>query len=614
MTNPYAFTWKGFFVLARKVFFISILLLLVSAAVFSLETSPYRIKEFDVNLTQSAKVAVSGEISKNDELEIEFLAFKKNESQRIISEEAILESGGGKTIKGTFEDKNGNRAAVFAIKNLYDYRDNPEFTITLKTRLLRIAEIGVGEDYNLSTPAKDFKEFTKATKYIESTDPELVSKASLEFTSDSAVGTVKDIAEWVRKNIRYDMNYYDKVYSAKETYMARAGVCDEFANLTAAFLRIKGIPAKYVSGISFDGKRFGNHGWLKAYLKGKWYSVDSTYGEAFFLDAAHFEISEASDAEDIGGLVTRTRSSKTLERNMEISGLPLVEINSATEFSGLLGTKIITPEKIYAGNEFDINAHIKNNSGKKIMVPIELKLHPDFEYDDAGKIIILEKDEEKNINWRVKNNSHLEPSTYLTYNAFFKSPEKDEEFPLKIYYSAIQEREAKSAIELEDISPKIDYENKILLLVMTMANKGSETGSFFGTLFYDDRNLGNFEGNVEGKASLAVEERVENFIPGKYTLTFFASGKTRSYSILVPEKQEEKIIVEETTKPASENETTETAEETTSLPKAGDEKNPADGDFIEELFAENPMMLISACTIIVIAAAAAFWLIAGRRA
>jgi len=176
----------------------------------------------------------------------------------------------------------------------------------------------------------------------------------IEFNSNSEIETISEITEWVNTNIQYDFeNYYNGVYSAKQTYNSGAGVCDEFANLTAAFMRIKGIPARYVTGISYDGERFGLHGWIEVYLPNTgWIGVDSTYGEAGYVDAAHFAIAKTFWCEQSNWFFSKNKKQEKITIQSEPS--LDVKLNSIEFFDNLINAEIIKPTQVQTGETFEI--------------------------------------------------------------------------------------------------------------------------------------------------------------------------------------------------------------------------------------------------------------------
>ena len=91
------------------------------------------------------------------------------------------------------------------------------------------------------------------------------------------------IAEWVNKNIKYDMFYSGKTeYTALDIYEMKSGVCHHFTRLSNALLYSLGYKVAYVTGIPADGSTFNIrnnlHAWSIIKLGNTWYPFDSTWG------------------------------------------------------------------------------------------------------------------------------------------------------------------------------------------------------------------------------------------------------------------------------------------------------------------------------------------------
>ena len=100
------------------------------------------------------------------------------------------------------------------------------------------------------------------------------------------------IATWVASNIYYDMDSLQSGISihdntAESVLDNRRGVCEGYASLTRALLRVSGIPSRTVSGYALgvgtngrwpEGSDFGtNHAWNVAFVDGQWRTVDTTW-------------------------------------------------------------------------------------------------------------------------------------------------------------------------------------------------------------------------------------------------------------------------------------------------------------------------------------------------
>ncbi len=512
---------------------IALLILFFAGCAFAQEFRPATVKSIDVTITTEAMGSLSGTLNSKDELDILYLSIQKDEKQEILSLEEYLAIGNDK-IKPSHIQRNGLTYALYEVTNLAKYSQTPEFTITRKARVKRTAEIGLNTDYNLSKKISEFSEYTQPTLYIESNDRELQTKASIEFTSDSQIETIREIAEWVNNNIEYDFaNYYEGVYSAKQTYNSRAGVCDEFANLTAAFTRIKGIPTRYVTGVSFDGQRFGMHGWLEVYSPGNgWIGVDSTYGEAGYLDAAHITLAKTSDANNSIDFIATTRSIEPVQLKVELP-LPKVEINSVEFFQNLLDAKLTKPEKIGPGETFEISAKIKNISGENAILPIQLVLHEDFVYNDKPRLVWFEKGEEKTITWEARAPELKFEKGYYNFGLLLLMPDGNITDELRVVPNK-NFTENGPNIRVKDISPFISGDS--LEVKMLFENVGDETGNAYVEAWFDGIQLETSTVEVPKYGEKNFSYIVRKIHEGNVTLRVITTLETKTIELQIPEE------------------------------------------------------------------------------
>ncbi|MCR4335924.1 MAG: transglutaminase-like domain-containing protein [archaeon] len=521
-----------------KKLIIIIFLLFLSSFVLAQEFRPSTVKTMDVTITSEATGSFAGTITRGDELEIFFITIQEEPKQELISLEEYMEIG-GEIIKPVYIERDELKYAQYKISDLYNYAKTNTFKLIRKARIKRTSSFGLGEDYNLKKEITEFSEFKKATGYIEVDDQELRSKVSLEFNSDSQIETVRQITEWVNNNIEYDFeNYYDATYSAKETYNSRAGVCDEFANLTAAFTRIKGIPTKYVTGISFDGERFGLHGWLEVYLPGTgWIGVDSTYGEAGYLDAAHFTIAKTTDANKAIDLIaiTRSREPITITTNLD---LPKVEINSVEFFENLTEVKLNKPEQVSPEELFKITAEIKNISGKKVIMPIGLVLHEKFSIENNEKLVFFEIDETKTITWEARAPNEKVEGGYYTYGLILLLPDENISDTIKVIPSK-DYTDSGANIRVKDVSPFINEKN--LELKIILENLGNGKGSVFVEILFEGNQVEANEIILHEFEEKNLDYIVRNIRPGKITVKI-NTPEEKVFEIQIPEKEETLVV------------------------------------------------------------------------
>ena len=113
-------------------------------------------------------------------------------------------------------------------------------------------------------------------KYLQKTDKidineDIIKQASfLARGEDDLYKVVYNLASWTKKNINYSLTTVTSQASQKASWVLenRYGVCDELTNLFIAMSRSLGIPARFVSGISYTNSEqfsepWGLHGWAE---------------------------------------------------------------------------------------------------------------------------------------------------------------------------------------------------------------------------------------------------------------------------------------------------------------------------------------------------------------
>lgn len=105
--------------------------------------------------------------------------------------------------------------------------------------------------------------------------------------SARACATPREAASWIGEQIHLTMTFEAGVTgvhsSAEDAWMAKRGVCQDFAHLSIAALRCQGIPARYVSGYlvpTRDGDvgltaQGESHAWVE-FWDGTWLPMDPT--------------------------------------------------------------------------------------------------------------------------------------------------------------------------------------------------------------------------------------------------------------------------------------------------------------------------------------------------
>ncbi len=114
------------------------------------------------------------------------------------------------------------------------------------------------------------------TRYCES---DLLGSATAKLFGKLAPGAarVREICDWVHRNVDYRVGSSDSTTTACDVFRNRAGVCRDFAHLAVTFCRALNIPARLAVGYTaFDAPPPDFHAMFEAWLGGRWMLFDPT--------------------------------------------------------------------------------------------------------------------------------------------------------------------------------------------------------------------------------------------------------------------------------------------------------------------------------------------------
>ena len=132
----------------------------------------------------------------------------------------------------------------------------------------------IGESLISQTPAEVLT-YLNPSRYCES---DLLCRFAFQEFGQLYPGfsRVQAICNWVFEQLDYWPGSTNATTTAADVLLQRTGVCRDFAHLAIALCRGMGIPARYVAGYALDLQPPDFHGFMEAFLDGKWYLFDPT--------------------------------------------------------------------------------------------------------------------------------------------------------------------------------------------------------------------------------------------------------------------------------------------------------------------------------------------------
>ena len=164
--------------------------------------------------------------------------------------------------------------------------------------------------------------YTCATRLTEA-DGAVRELAQSVASLDSPRGLIK-LAEEIAQRVKYRPGTTEVTSTASEALALGNGVCQDHAHLMLACCRLRGVPARYVSGYIEPGKgpHGASHAWVDVWLGTGWISVDVTH--AAFASEIYCRLAAARDYEAaaqirgrrIGGLEEKLNVSVTVSAQL----------------------------------------------------------------------------------------------------------------------------------------------------------------------------------------------------------------------------------------------------------------------------------------------------------
>lgn len=196
-----------------------------------------------------------------------------------------------------------NNKIIYQWKNPPTGKKSFGYAAEIKTKNLR-NKVKTKISFPIEESLSGYEEYLLPTETIDSNNPKIVAKANeLAEAQDDLFRVIFTLASWVEENVKYDLNTLTADASQKASWVLdnREGVCDEMTSLFIALCRSLGIPARFVSGISYTTsdqftEKWQPHGWAEVYFPDiGWVSFDTAFGEYGYIDVTHLQLKEEAD-------------------------------------------------------------------------------------------------------------------------------------------------------------------------------------------------------------------------------------------------------------------------------------------------------------------------------
>lgn len=278
------------------------------------------------------------------------------------------------------------------------------------------------QDFPVVTYDKEIGQYLLPSGNANSNNPKIQEKATeLVSGQDDLNKAVFYLFTWVADNIEYRRTEFTQgtAQSADWTLENKYGVCDEITNLFIAMARSVGIPARYVSGISYtnvdDKNNWEPHAWAEVYFPSYgWVPFDPTYREYGYVDPTHIVFQYGVDSNQ------STSTAKWIGRDAQIVQSQLdIKASLKQRFGAVEDLVEVNLEPLRQNLAFGsytlIKADVKNLHDYYVYTDLTLAKATYFSTQNKLKqAVLLGPNEEKSVYWLIKIREDFTPGFYYT--------------------------------------------------------------------------------------------------------------------------------------------------------------------------------------------------------
>lgn len=315
-----------------------------------------------------------------------------------------------------------NGEVIFKVTNpdIGEHSFDLHYTITASGENAKVTK---SPKFPLEKVPLHLSQYTKSTDTIDINEDIRELASALVANEDDLYKAVTILAAWTKENIEYDLSTINVEASQPSSWVLenREGVCDEMTNLFISFLRSLGIPARFVSGLSYTtsplfDESWGAHGWAEVYFPEiGWVPFDVTYGQLGWVDATHIKFADGIDSNKYAtsfewvGKNTQIKpqgmqlDAKVTKRGNVLDPLLELDIRAvrktvALESYNVIEVIVTNPTDQYIAEEIILG----QTEGMLIL-------------ESPSKVISLSPNQEEKYYWQISLQEGLDPSYQYTF-------------------------------------------------------------------------------------------------------------------------------------------------------------------------------------------------------
>lgn len=266
--------------------------------------------------------------------------------------------------------------------------------------------------------------YLQETDIIDWSDSTIIAQANeLAEGKDDLFVVTFNLASWVEENVKYNLNSMTAESSKSSSWVLenKEGVCDEMTSLFIAMCRSLGIPARFVTGMTYTEselfeENWQAHGWAEVYFpEHGWVSFDPTFGEYGYIDATHIKLRHSLDPSEPSSLYEWTAQFIDLESSLLNIEVEFSELGDQidTEFS--IETEVLEEESSFGSYNL-VKAILKNEKGFYSASTLSLSVPEEIEIVGNKKnTVLLQPKETKEIYWIIRIPENLDSDYRYTY-------------------------------------------------------------------------------------------------------------------------------------------------------------------------------------------------------